>query len=88
MSEKEYILLPGINSPADLKKLKVDELPLYCDELRRYIILKAMCSECRKNSVIMAQFAIEIVIGLIVAPNTEPVIGCLIKTTKELAPSV
>ena len=38
MSEKEYILLPGINSPADLKKLKVDELPLYCDELRRYII--------------------------------------------------
>ena len=38
MAEKEYILLNRVNSPADLKKLKVDELPAYCDELRRYII--------------------------------------------------
>lgn len=38
MHEEKYILLEKINSPADLKKLSVDELPLYCDELRRYII--------------------------------------------------
>ena len=34
----KYILLEKVNSPADLKKLSVDQLPLYCDELRRYII--------------------------------------------------
>ena len=30
--------LSTINSPADLKKLKVEELPLLCEELREYII--------------------------------------------------
>ena len=31
-------LLSGINYPSDLKKLKVDELPILCEELRRFII--------------------------------------------------
>ena len=40
----EYDLLYKVNSPADLKKLSVDELPRYCRELRQYII-----EECSKN---------------------------------------
>ena len=31
-------LLKTINSPADLKKLKKNQLPKLCDELRQYII--------------------------------------------------
>lgn len=43
MTEKEYIktnfpLLATIDSPADLKKLSVDQLPLVCDELRKFLI--------------------------------------------------
>ena len=37
MSE-EYKLLYRIDSPRDLKRLSAEELRLYCDELRRYII--------------------------------------------------
>lgn len=37
-TEKPLKYLPYINSPADLRKLRVDELPAVCDELRRYII--------------------------------------------------
>ncbi len=40
----EYDLLYRVNSPAELKKLSVDELPRYCRELRQYII-----EECSKN---------------------------------------
>ena len=36
--EKDYKLLPKIDSPADLRKLNVDQLPLLCDELRHDII--------------------------------------------------
>lgn len=36
--EKDYKLLPKIDSPADLRKLSVDQLPLLCDELRHDII--------------------------------------------------
>ena len=43
MSSKEYIqeyfpLLAKIDSPADLKKLDVEQLPAVCDELRRFIV--------------------------------------------------
>lgn len=34
----EYKILPNINSPADLRKLKVEQLPTLCDELRQDII--------------------------------------------------
>ena len=34
----EYTYLKKIDSPADLKKLKVEELPAVCAELRQYII--------------------------------------------------
>ncbi|MBR5639228.1 MAG: 1-deoxy-D-xylulose-5-phosphate synthase [Muribaculaceae bacterium] len=43
MSTKEYIqehfpLLAKIDSPADLKKLDVEQLPAVCDELRKFIV--------------------------------------------------
>ena len=38
MHKNEYILLPKVDSPADLKRLPLEELPRYCDEVRRYII--------------------------------------------------
>lgn len=36
--EKDFKILPGINSPADLKKLKVQELAALADEVRELII--------------------------------------------------
>jgi len=44
MTHIEYKYLYGINSPADLRKLTVEELPRYCAELRQYII-----EQCAKN---------------------------------------
>lgn len=37
-TEKPFKYLPHINSPADLRKLRVDQLPAVCDELRSHII--------------------------------------------------
>ncbi len=44
MVQQEYKLLERVSSPADLKKLSLEELRRYCDELRRYII-----DECSVN---------------------------------------
>ena len=44
MEHIEYDLLYKVNSPADLKRLSIDELPQYCRELRQYII-----EECSKG---------------------------------------
>ncbi len=38
MTKLEYKYLFDINSPEDLRKLPIEELPRYCDELRQYII--------------------------------------------------
>lgn len=38
MEEKSGYLLPTIQSPADLKKLSVGQLPVLCNELREFII--------------------------------------------------
>ena len=38
MTKLEYKYLYNINSPADLRKLSIEELPRYCDEVRQYII--------------------------------------------------
>ena len=38
MEKTEFTLLNKIDTPADLRKLKVDDLPQVCDELRRDII--------------------------------------------------
>lgn len=38
MDEQKGRLLEKIDSPADLKKLPIDELPAVCDELRNFII--------------------------------------------------
>ena len=42
--ETKYELLGKVNSPADLKRLSIEELKVYCHELRQYII-----EECSKN---------------------------------------
>lgn len=44
MTHLEYKYLYAVNSPADLRRLSVDELPRYCDEVRQYII-----EQCAKN---------------------------------------
>jgi len=44
MTQECYKLLDRVNSPQDLKSLSAEELRLYCDELRRYII-----GECSVN---------------------------------------
>ncbi len=38
MTKVEYKHLYNINSPADLRKLPIEELPQYCNEVRQYII--------------------------------------------------
>lgn len=38
MTKLEYKHLHNINSPEDLRKLTLDELPRYCEEVRQYII--------------------------------------------------
>ncbi len=38
MSESTYEYLDKINSPADLKKLSIDELNILCSEIRDKII--------------------------------------------------
>ncbi len=38
MTKLEYKYLYNINTPADLRRLSIDELPRYCAELRQYII--------------------------------------------------
>ena len=38
MTKLEYKYLHSVNSPEDLRKLTIDELPRYCEELRQYII--------------------------------------------------
>ena len=43
MLQNDYILLPETDSPADIKRLNIDQLRTLCDEVRRYIV--EVCSE-------------------------------------------
>ena len=72
MSTKEYIqenfpLLSRIDSPADLKKLDVEQLPAVCDELRKFIV-----HELSENPGHFASSmgAVEIVVALHYVFNT------------------
>ena len=38
MQQNEYKYLTRVNSPDDLKQLRPEELPIYCDEVRRFIV--------------------------------------------------
>ncbi|MDR2882976.1 MAG: 1-deoxy-D-xylulose-5-phosphate synthase [Alistipes sp.] len=38
MEKQDYKYMNGVDSPADLKRLSLDELPAYCGEVRRFII--------------------------------------------------
>lgn len=44
MSQTASNILDHINSPDDLKKLDVKQLPQVCDELRRFIINALSCN--------------------------------------------
>lgn len=57
----EYDLIYKVNSPADLKRLTVAQLPRYCAELRKYII-----EECSKNPGHLASSlgAVELTVAL------------------------
>ena len=46
MEKREYNWLDRVDSPRDLKRLSLDELRLYCDELRHYII-----EQCAVNQI-------------------------------------
>ena len=43
-NENTFKLLSKINSPADLRKLSIDELPVLCNELRKDIIQEVALS--------------------------------------------
>ena len=47
MTKLEYKYLHSIDSPADLRRLSLDELPRYCAEVRQYII-----EQCSDASII------------------------------------
>ena len=61
MTKLEYKYLYRIDSPADLRKLSIDELPQYCAELRQYII-----EQCAVNPGHLASSlgAIEIAVAI------------------------
>ena len=44
MEQNNYTYLYKVNTPADLRKLTIDQLPQYCQEVRQYII-----EQCSKN---------------------------------------
>ncbi len=61
MTKLEYKYLYNIDSPADLRKLAIDELPRYCAEVRQYII-----EQCAVNPGHLASSlgAVEIAVAL------------------------
>ena len=61
MTKLEYKYLHSVNSPADLRKLSIDELPRYCAEVRQYII-----EQCAVNPGHLASSlgAVEIAVAL------------------------
>ncbi len=72
MTDKPYIkenfpLLAQIDSPADLKKLTVDQLPQVCDELRRFIVHELSTNPGHFAS---SMGAVEIVVALHYVFNT------------------
>ena len=61
MVKVEYKYLNSIDSPADLRKLSIDELPRYCDEVRQFII-----EQCATNPGHLASSlgAVEIAVAI------------------------
>ncbi len=72
MTDKPYIkenfpLLAEIDSPADLKKLTIDQLPQVCDELRRFMVHELSTNPGHFAS---SMGAVEIVVALHYVFNT------------------
>ena len=61
MTHIEYKYLYQVNSPADLRRLTIDQLPAYCAEVRQYII-----EQCAKNPGHLASSlgAVEITVAI------------------------
>ena len=61
MVKVEYKYLNSIDTPADLRKLSIDELPRYCDEVRQFII-----EQCATNPGHLASSlgAVEIAVAI------------------------
>ena len=61
MVKLEYKYLNSIDTPADLRKLSIDELPRYCDEVRQFII-----EQCATNPGHLASSlgAVEIAVAI------------------------
>ena len=55
-----YELLDHINSPADLKKLNLDQLGVLCDELRRYIV---ECCAVNPGHLASSLGSVELIVG-------------------------
>ena len=67
MTHIEYNYLYKVNSPSELRQLTLDELPLYCRELRQYII-----EQCAVNPGHLASSlgAVEIAVAVHYVYNT------------------
>ncbi|MBQ9137337.1 MAG: 1-deoxy-D-xylulose-5-phosphate synthase [Alistipes sp.] len=67
MTHIEYNYLYKVNTPADLRRLSIDELPLYCREVRQYII-----EQCAINPGHLASSlgAVEIAVAVHYVYNT------------------
>ena len=67
MTHIEYKYLYKIDSPKELRELSIDELPLYCAEVRQYII-----EQCAKNPGHLASSlgAVEIAVAVHYVYNT------------------
>ena len=67
MTSTEYKYLYKIDSPSDLRQLSIDQLPEYCEEVRRYII-----EQCAKNPGHLASSlgAVEIAVAIHYVYNT------------------
>lgn len=61
MAKKDYRYLERVNSPADLKELAVEELPVYCAELRDYIV---ECCAVNPGHLSSSLGAVEIAVAL------------------------
>ena len=56
-----YELLDKINSPEDLKKLSLSQLPQLCDEVRQYIL---ECCAVNPGHVGSSLGAVELIVAL------------------------
>ena len=70
MQPEDFKYLYKIDSPDDLKRLDIEELPAYCQELRRYIIEQCAVNPGHLGSSLGA---VELAVALHYAFDTPPI---------------